>query len=57
MVKVIKLMIRKSKKGKKYYRYTIPISNELFNEAGFDENDDFKLEAEKGKILVKKGKK
>ena len=54
MVKVIKLMIRKSKKGKKYYRYTIPISNELFNHAGFDEKDDFKIEAEKGKIIIKR---
>ena len=54
MVRVIKLMIRKSKSGKKYYRITIPISNELFEKAGFDLKNEFELEAKKGEIIIKK---
>lgn len=54
MVRIIKLMIRKSKSGKKYYRITIPISNELFEKAGFDLKNEFELEAKEGKIIIKK---
>ena len=54
MVRVIKLMIRKSKSGKKYYRITIPISNELFEKTGFDLKNEFELEAKDGKIIIKK---
>ena len=54
MVKVIRLMIRKSTSGKKYYRITIPISNELFERAGFDLKNEFELEAKKGEIIIKK---
>ncbi|MBI2547534.1 MAG: hypothetical protein HYW23_03750 [Candidatus Aenigmarchaeota archaeon] len=52
MVKIIKLMIRKSDSGKKYYRYTIPISNELFEKAGFNETNDFILESKTKKIII-----
>jgi hypothetical protein len=53
MVHIIKLNIRKSKKtGKRYYRITIPIANHIFNEAGLDEKDDLKVEAEKGKLVI-----
>ena len=54
MVHVIKLMIRKSKSGKKYYRVTIPISNKIFDKAGFNLKNEFKLEAERGRITIKK---
>ena len=55
MVKIIKLMIRKSPKtGKKYYRIALPISNELFEKAGFKEGDTFKIGAKKGKIIITK---
>lgn len=54
MVKIIKLMIRKSKSGKKYYRIVIPIANKIFREAGFKEADEFILESKKGKIIIKK---
>jgi hypothetical protein len=54
MVRIIKLMIRKSKSGKKYYRITIPISNEIFEKAGFNPENEFELEAKKGKIIIKK---
>ena len=55
MVKVIKLMIRKSKKtGKKYYRIAIPIANEIFEKASFNENNEFKLSARKGSITIAK---
>lgn len=54
MVKVIKLMIRKSNSGKKYYRYTIPISNEIFDKAGFKETDEFVLYPKNRKIEIKK---
>lgn len=53
MVKIIKLMIRKSNSGKKYYRYTIPISNEIFEKAGFKETNDFIIEAKNKKVLIK----
>lgn len=56
MVKVIKLMIRKSDSGKKYYRYTIPISNELFEKAKFKETDEFILESKNKKIIIKSQK-
>ena len=54
MVKVIKLMIRKSKSGKKYYRYTIPVANEIFQKAEFHESNDLKLSARKGRITISK---
>lgn len=54
MVKIIKLMIRKSKSGKKYYRIVIPISNEIFEEAGFKDNDEFELNGRKDLITIKK---
>ncbi len=54
MVKVIKLMIRKSNSGKKYYRYTIPISNEIFDKAGFKETDEFVISPKNRKIEIKK---
>ena len=54
MVKVIKLMIRKSKSGKKYYRITIPVANEIFEKAGFKENDEFILDAKKELLIIRK---
>jgi hypothetical protein len=56
MVKVIKLMIRKSNSGKKYYRYTMPISNELFEKAGFKETDNFVVESKNKKLIIKSKK-
>jgi hypothetical protein len=52
MVRIIKLMIRKSNSGKKYYRYTIPISNELFKKAGFNEMKEFVLESKRKRITI-----
>ena len=54
MVRVIKLMIRKSKSGKKYYRIAIPIAKKIFEQAGFKETDEFLLETKKGKIIIRK---
>jgi len=54
MVKVIKLMIRKSKSGKRYYRITIPIANEIFEKAGFKENDEFEITSRNGTVVIKK---
>jgi hypothetical protein len=56
MVKVIKLMIRKSKAGKKYYRITIPIANEIFDKAEFNIKTEFELIARKGFIKIKSKK-
>jgi hypothetical protein len=47
-------MIRKGKTGKKYYRIAIPIANEIFKKAGFNENNEFKLTAKEGLIIIRK---
>lgn len=58
MVKVIKLMIRKSKKtGKRYYRITIPIANEIFEKSRFNIKGEFEISAKKKRIIIKEKKK
>ena len=55
MVRIIKLMIRKSKSGKKYYRITIPIANEVFEkskEFGVDYSQGFFIGKPTQSILV-----
>ena len=54
MVRIIKLMIRKSNSGKKYYRYTIPISNEIFGKAGFKETDNFTIDAKNKRVIIRR---
>ena len=39
---------------KKYFRYTINISQEVIKESGFKEGDELKAEVKKGEIRVRR---
>ena len=52
-MRVQKRLSRKYK-GKDYYKYIVNISPSAIKEAGFSEGDYLDMQAEKGKITLKK---
>ena len=52
----MKLQKQLSKKRgeKKYYRYTINLSEDFIEESGFKEGDELEAEAKKGEIKLRK---
>ena len=55
MVKLAKQYYRTSDGNKKVNGYHIRISKKALEEAELNENDNFELKVEKGKIIIQKG--
>lgn len=55
-MKVQKRFLRKYKE-KDYYKYVVNIPPLILREAGFREEENIEIKAEKGKIVLKKKKK
>ncbi len=54
----MKILKEKSReyKGKDYHKYKVNIPKEVLDSAGFQEGQELEVNAEKGRIVLRKGK-